>query len=201
MELKMLDSKTGLQVSEAVFGKDYNEPLVHQAVTAYMAAGRAGTSAQKNRSAVSGGGAKPWRQKGTGRARAGTSRGPLWRKGGVTFAAQTRDYSQKLNLKMYRAALRSIFSELARNDRLQVVESFDLDAPKTKLLASRLKDLGVEDVLIITDDASENLTLAARNLPRVAVTSRKSVNAVSLLRHKAVIATSAAIKDIEEWLA
>ena len=202
MELKMLDSKAGLHVSEAVFGKDFNEPLIHQAVTAYMAGGRAGTKAQKNRSAVSGGGAKPWRQKGTGRARAGTIRSPLWRHGGVTFAAQPCDYSQKLNLKMYRAAMRSILSELARQDRLQIVDSFDLDAPKTKILAAKLKELGAaEDVLIVDVEAAENLTLAARNLPHVETVVVASVNPVSLLRHKNVIATSAAIKKIEEWLA
>lgn len=201
MELKMHDSKSSLQVSEAVFGKDFNEPLIHQAVTAYMAGGRAGTKAQKNRSAVSGGGAKPWRQKGTGRARAGTIRSPLWRHGGVTFAAQPRDYSQKLNLKMYRAAMRSILSELARQDRLQIVDSFDLDAPKTKILAAKLKGMGAEDVLIVDAEASDNLNLAARNLPHVEIVVVAAVNPVSLLRHKNVIATSAAIKKIEEWLA
>lgn len=201
MELKVHNSGSGLQVSDAVFAKDFNESLVHQAVTAYMAGGRAGTKAQKNRSAVRGGGAKPWRQKGTGRARAGTIRSPLWRHGGVTFAAQPRDYSQKLNLKMYRAAMRSIFSELARQERLQIVDSFDLAEPKTKLLAAKLKDMNMDDALIVTDAATEALQLAARNLPYVDVVTVNSLNAVSLLRHKNVLATTAAIKQIEEWLA
>ena len=201
MELKVHNSGSALQVSDAVFGKDFNESLVHQAVTAYMAGARAGTKAQKNRAAVSGGGAKPWRQKGTGRARAGTIRSPLWRHGGVTFAAQPRDYSQKLNLKMYRGAMRSIFSELARQNRLQIVENFDLDAPKTKLLAARLKELGMEDALIVTDEVTESLQLASRNLGFVEIATVSSLNAVSLLRHKNVIATTAAVKQIEEWLA
>ncbi len=197
----MLDSGSGLQVSDAVFGKDFNEALIHQAVTAYLAGGRAGTKAQKNRSAVSGGGSKPWRQKGTGRARAGTIRSPLWRHGGVTFAAQPRDFSQKLNLKMYRAAMRSILSELVRQDRLQIVDSFDVDQPRTKILAAKLKELGGDDVLIVDAEVSENLHLAARNLPHVDTVNVSAVNPVSLLRHKRVIATSAAIKKIEEWLA
>jgi len=201
VELKLYNSGSGLQVSDTVFGKDFNESLVHQAVTAYMASGRAGTKAQKSRSAVRGGGAKPWRQKGTGRARAGTIRSPLWRHGGVTFAAQPRDYSQKLNLKMYRGAMRSILSELARQDRLQIVESFDLDAPKTKLLAAKLKEMGMDDALIVSDDISDAVKLAARNLPYVDVATVSSLNAVSLLRHKNIVATTAAVKKIEEWLA
>jgi large subunit ribosomal protein L4 len=201
MELKMHNSKTGLQVSEAVFGKDFNETLVHQAVTAFLAGARAGTKAQKARSDVSGGGIKPWRQKGTGRARAGTTRSPLWRHGGVTFAARPRDFTQKLNQKMYRAAMRSIFSELARQGLLHVVDGFDVTEPKTKALAQKMKSLGIEDALIVVDQVSDNLALASRNLPHVDVTHVHGVNAYSLLRYGNVVVTADAVKKIEEWLA
>ena len=156
-------------VSEVAFAKEFNEPLVHQVVTAYMAGARQGSKAQKNRSEVSGGGKKPWRQKGTGRARAGTIRSPIWRSGGVTFAATPRDYSQKVNRKMYRGAMRCILSELVRQDRLVVVEGFDLESPKTKLMAARLKELNPEGALVVAGEVSENVYLASRNLPKVAV--------------------------------
>ena len=201
MELKLQDGGNAIQVSEAAFGREFNEPLVHQVVTAYMAAGRAGTKAQKNRSAVSGGGAKPFRQKGTGRARAGTIRSPLWRSGGVTFAAEPRDFAQKVNRKMYRGALRCIFSELVRQDRLVAVDSFDLEAPKTRMLAGKLKDMGLGRVLIVSEDVSENLYLASRNLVNVQVSDVAALDPVSLIRFDKVIATVAAIKRIEEWLA
>ena len=201
MELKLQDGGNAIQVSESAFGREFNEPLVHQVVTAYLAGGRSGTKAQKNRAAVRGGGAKPWRQKGTGRARAGTIRSPLWRKGGVTFAAQPRDHSQKVNRKMYRGALRCIFSELVRQDRLRAVDAFDVDAPKTKMLASRLKEMGLGKVLILSEDVSENLYLASRNLVDVQVADVAAVDPVSLVRCDHVVATVAAIKRIEEWLA
>ncbi len=189
-----------VSVSDDTFGRDYNQALVHQAVTAYMAGGRAGTKAQKNRSDVSGGGAKPWRQKGTGRARAGTIRSPLWRSGGATFAARPRDFTQKLNKKMYRAAIRSIVSELARQDRLVVVDSFAVDSHKTKDLVAKLKGMDLSDVFIVTDEASDDLAKASGNLYRVDVAGVSGVNPVSLLRNKKVLMTSAAIKKIEEWL-
>lgn len=201
MELKLHDGGNAIQISETAFGRDFNEDLVHQVVTAYMAGGRSGTKAQKTRSQVSGGGAKPFRQKGTGRARAGTIRSPLWRTGGVTFAAVPRDFSQKVNKKMYRGALRCIFSELVRQDRLVAVDQFDLDAPKTKLLAGKLKDMGLDKALILSEDITENLYLASRNLVNVQVVDVASVDPVSLIRFDKVIATVAAIKRIEEWLA
>ncbi|MCH7897732.1 MAG: 50S ribosomal protein L4, partial [Proteobacteria bacterium] len=164
MKLKM-QGKGSVDVAESAFGAKFNEALIHQVVTAYLAGSRAGTKAQKNRAAVRGGGAKPWAQKGTGRARAGTIRSPIWVGGGRTFAAQPRDHSQKVNKKMYRAALRSMLSELIRQDRLVVVESFEIEAPKTKLLATKLKDLDLNNVLILNEAFDEKLFLAARNLP------------------------------------
>jgi large subunit ribosomal protein L4 len=190
-----------VQVSDAVFGAEFKPGLVHQVVTAYLAGARAGTKAQKNRAAVSGGGAKPWRQKGTGRARAGTSRSPIWRSGGVTFAAQPRDYSQKVNRKMYRGAVRSILSELVRAERLIVVPSLSLQAPKTKELAALLKSYDVSDVLILTDGVNENLYLAARNLLNVDVLSAQEVDPVSMIAFDSILATEAAIKKLEERLA
>lgn len=187
-------------VSEAAFGREFNEDLVHQAVVAYLAGGRQGTRAQKTRSEVSGGGKKPWRQKGTGRARAGTIRSPLWRSGGVTFAARPQDHSQKLNRKMYRAALRSILSELARQQRLIVVESFSVDTPKTKALVKQLADYGLRDALIITDDVNENLYLSARNLHAVDVRDPQGVDPVSLIHFEKVLVTVPALKKIEEML-
>jgi large subunit ribosomal protein L4 len=192
---------TSMDVAEAVFGQEFNETLVHQVVVAYMAAGRAGTHAQKNRSAVSGGGSKPWRQKGTGRARAGTIRSPLWRGGGKTFAATTRDYSQKVNKKAYRAAIRSILSELVRQDRLVVVESFAVDAPKTRELASKLGTLGLDRVLVVHDAPDENLYLAARNLPNVDVVDTTITDPVSLVGFDKVLMTVAALREFEERLA
>ena len=189
-----------VSVSDAAFAREYNEDLVHQVVTAYMAGARQGTRAQKNRAAVSGGGKKPWRQKGTGRARAGTIRSPIWRAGGVTFAAQPQDHSQKVNRKMYRAAIRSILSELARQDRLVVIESFDLEAPKTKLLVKQLGDLGVENGLIITGEVDENLYLAARNLHKVDVRDVDGIDPVSLIGFDRVLITVEAVKKIEEML-
>ena len=200
MDLDIHNSKEKISVSDAVFAADYRESLVHQLVTAYMAAGRAGTKAQKNRSAVSGGGAKPWRQKGTGRARAGTIRSPLWRSGGVTFAAQPRDYSQKVNRKMYRAGIRSIFSELARQNRLVVVEDITVDAPRTKQLLARLAELGVNKTLIVSETADEKLYLSARNLPNVEVSDVAGLNPVNLVRYEHVVVTVGAVRAIEEWL-
>jgi large subunit ribosomal protein L4 len=200
MELQIADSGTKLDVSDVAFGQDFNETLVHQVVVAYMAAGRSGTVQQKTRSDVSGGGAKPWRQKGTGRARAGTIRSPLWRKGGVTFAARPRDYAQKVNKKMYRAAMRSIFSELVRQGRLVAVDAFEVSAPKTKELVGKLKDLSLENVLLVTHEANENLYLAARNLHKVDVMEVGAMDPVSLVGFDKVLVTTPALKQIEEWL-
>jgi large subunit ribosomal protein L4 len=200
MDLQLHNSKEKIAVSDAVFAADYKESLVHQLVTAYMAAGRAGTKAQKNRAAVSGGGAKPWRQKGTGRARAGTIRSPIWRSGGVTFAAQPRDYTQKVNRKMYRSGIRSILSELARQDRLVVVEDITVDAPKTKQLLGKLADLGVSKTLIVTETGDEKLYLSARNLPQVEVSDVAGLNPVNLVRYEHVVVTVGAVRAIEEWL-
>jgi large subunit ribosomal protein L4 len=200
--LKPGNSETGtLSVSDGTFAREYNEDLVHQVVTAYMAGARQGTRAQKSRSAVNGGGKKPWRQKGTGRARAGTSRSPIWRSGGVTFAAQPQDHSQKVNRKMYRAAMRSIMSELARQDRLMVVESLDLEAPRTKLLVKQLGEYGVDNVLIVSAEVDENLYLAARNLHKVDVRDVDGIDPLSLIGHDKVMVTVDAVKKIEEMLA
>jgi large subunit ribosomal protein L4 len=190
-----------VQVSDAVFGAEYKPGLVHQVVTAYMAGARSGTKAQKNRATVSGGGSKPWRQKGTGRARAGTSRSPLWRSGGVTFAAQPRDYGQKVNRKMYRGAVRSILSELVRTERLIVVSELALEEAKTKALLALLKSHDLTDVLILTDDFDEKLYLAARNLAKVDVLSAQEVDPVSLIAFESILATEAAVKKLEERLA
>jgi large subunit ribosomal protein L4 len=189
-----------VQVSDVTFARDFNEDLVHQAVTAYMAGGRQGTRAQKSRSDVAGGGKKPWKQKGSGRARAGTTRGPLWRTGGVTFAARPQDHSQKLNRKMYRAAMRSILSELARQGRLVVVESIALDEPKTKLLVKQLNDFAVHDVLIVSDEIDRNLYLAARNIPNVDVRDVGGVDPVSLVSFEKVMVTVPALRKFEEVL-
>ncbi|MFZ5653995.1 MAG: 50S ribosomal protein L4 [Pseudomonadota bacterium] len=195
-------SNATLTVSDAAFGREFNEDLVHQAVTAYLAGARQGTKAQKSRADVSGGGRKPWRQKGTGRARAGTTRSPLWRSGGVTFAARPRDHGQKLNRKMYRAALSSILSELARQDRLVVVEEFVVSEPKTRELCGKLRALGLQqDVLIITEEVTENLWLSARNLHSVDVSDVAAADPVSLIGHEKVLMTAAAVKKFEEVLA
>lgn len=201
MELQLTNAKGKVTVSDVAFGTDYNESLVHQVVTAYMAGSRSGTKAQKTRSQVSGGGTKPWRQKGTGRARAGTIRSPLWRGGGVTFAAKPRDHGQKVNRKMYRSAMRAILSELVRQERLLVVEEFGVEAPKTKQLATKLKDLGLDNVLIVTEDVSENLYLAARNLHKVDVRDVAAVDPVSLVGYDKVLMSVGAVRGLEEWLA
>lgn len=203
MDLQVQGGGSAIQVSDNTFGREFNETLVHQVVVAYMAAGRAGTKAQKTRSAVSGGGAKPWRQKGSGRARAGTIRSPLWRGGGTTFAAVPRDYSQKVNKKVYKAAIRAILSELVRQDRLVVVESFGVDAPRTKELVGKLKDLGLAEgsALIITEDPDENLFLAARNLHQVDVFDAATVDPVSLVKFDKVLVTVPAVRQFEENLA
>ncbi|MCR9186741.1 MAG: 50S ribosomal protein L4 [Halieaceae bacterium] len=190
-----------VSVSDVAFAREYNEDLVHQVVTAYLAGARQGTRAQKTRSEVSGGGKKPWRQKGTGRARAGTIRSPIWRTGGVTFAARPQDHSQKVNRKMYRAAMCSIMSELARQDRLLVVESMDIEAPKTKLLVKQLGEYGLDNVLIVTAELGENLYLAARNLHKVDVRDVDGVDPVSLIAYDKVMVTVDAVKKIEEMLA
>ena len=200
MDLQTHDGGS-VSVSETVFGADWKEGLVHQVVTAYLAGGRAGTAAQKTRSEVRGGGAKPWRQKGTGRARAGTSRSPIWTGGGVTFAAKTRDYTQKTNKKMYRGALRSILSKAAADGRLTVVESLDIAEPRTRLMTEKLAELGVDKVLILVDEVEENLWLASRNLPQVHLLDVDGVDPVSLVRHDRIVATTAAIKRLEERLA
>jgi large subunit ribosomal protein L4 len=189
-----------ISLSDAVFGCKFNEPLVHHAVTAYLAAGRSGSRAQKSRSEVRGGGIKPWRQKGTGHARAGTTRSPLWRHGGVTFAAKPRNYAGKLNKKMYRAALRSIFSELIRQGRLIVIENFAVTNPKTRELQKKLIDMGLNEVLIINDTVDKNLYLAARNLPGVDVLDIPGINPLALVGFAKVLITLSAIKLLEEML-
>ena len=199
MKLKMQGTGS-VDVAEAAFGADFNKPLVHQVVTAYLAGGRAGTKAQKNRAAVRGGGAKPWAQKGTGRARAGTIRSPIWVGGGRTFAAQPRNHEQKVNKKMYRAALRSVLSELVRQDRLVVVKELSLEAPKTKLLATKLKELDLDNVLILNEAFDEKIFLAARNLMNVGICDAGSIDPVVLIRFEKVLVTLPALKLIEERL-
>jgi large subunit ribosomal protein L4 len=205
MKLKLVSNGAqaqDVQVSDETFAREFNESLVHQVVVAYMAAGRAGTKAQKTKAEVRGGGIKPWRQKGTGQARAGSIRSPIWVGGGRAFAAKPRDFTQKVNRKMYRGAVRSILSELARQERLTVVEALLLDAPKTKMLVGRLKELGVgEDVLVLTEAHDEKLELAARNLPYVNVLPAAAVDPVSLVRHDRVLATLGAVRLLEERLA
>ncbi len=199
MKLKLQGSGT-VDVAESAFGAEFNEALVHQVVTAFLAGARAGTKAQKNRSRVSGGGAKPWRQKGTGRARAGTIRSPIWVGGGRTFAAQPRDHSQKVNKKMYRAALRSVFSELVRQDRLIITDSITMEAPKTKELAGKLKKLGLDNVLIVNEAFDEKVFLSARNLPNVGICDAAAIDPVVLMRFEKVLITLPALKLIEERL-
>ena len=192
--------KSDITISETTFGKDFNESLVHQAVVSYMAGSRQGSSKQKTRSEVRGGGKKPYRQKGTGRARAGTIRSPLWRGGGVTFASTPRDYSKKINKKMYRAALRSIFSELLRQGKLVAIETPVLEKPKTKEIAKFLSDFSLSKVLFITDTFDSNFYLSARNIPNVDVITVKEINPVILLRADKVAVTAEAFKSIEEWI-
>ncbi len=202
MNLNLAGAGAGtVEVSDATFGKEFNEALVHQVVTAYLAGGRQGTRAQKNRSDVRGGGKKPWRQKGTGRARAGTIRSPIWRSGGVTFAARPQDHSQKVNRKMYRAAMRSILSELVRQERLVAVDGFAVKAPKTKQLVAKLEELGLEKVLIVTEEVDENLYLAARNIPNVDVVDVAAADPVSLVAFDKVLVTVSALRKFEEKLA
>ena len=204
MKVKVLNLKTNKstsqEVSEDIFGRDYNESLVHQITTAYMAGGRSGTKAQKNRSAVSGGGKKPWKQKGTGRARAGTSRGPIWRSGGVAFAAQPRNYAQKVNKKMYKGAISVILSELLRKDRLKVVSDLEIKEPKTKNITSLMKTLDLKDALLMTDELDENLYLSSRNLYHVGVCDTQSIDPVSLIGYENVVLTKAALKKVEAML-
>ncbi|SFM50754.1 LSU ribosomal protein L4P [Ectothiorhodospira mobilis] len=200
MKLQVQDTQQEVEVSEGTFARDFNEALVHQAVVAHMAAGRAGTSAQKGRSDVRGGGAKPWRQKGTGRARAGTIRSPLWRGGGKTFAATTRSYRQKLNKKMYRAAMASILSELVRQERLVLVDDFRVAEPRTKAMTAKLAELGLDRVTIVTAEADANLYLSARNLPGVDVLEITEINPVALVGAERVLMTVPALKHIEGWL-
>jgi large subunit ribosomal protein L4 len=201
MDISIHNSKNTVSVNDAAFGAEFNETLVHQLVVSFMSAARAGTVAQKTRSDVRGGGAKPFRQKGTGRARAGTIRSPLWRSGGVTFAARPRDYSKKLNKKMYHAGMRSIVSELVRQDRLLVVEELSVAEPKTKLMAAKLADLGVTQALILTDGLDSNLYLAARNIPNLLVMDVSIVDPLSLVRFDKVVIDQAALKKLEERLA
>jgi large subunit ribosomal protein L4 len=202
MQLKTVNGGSGIEVSDAIFGHEFNEALIHQVVTAYRNAGRAGTKAQKTRAEVRGGGKKPWAQKGTGQARAGSSRSPIWVGGGRAFAAKPRDFSQKVNRKMYRGAIRSLLSELARTERLVVAPELSLDAPKTKQLVSQLKswELGKGKVLIVVEAIDEKLMLAARNLPHVEVMTVGALNPLSLTSHDKVLFTAGAVKLVEEKL-
>ena len=199
MKLNVAGGKD-IQVSEATFGRDFSEALVHQVVTAYLAGARAGTKAQKNRSAVRGGGKKPWRQKGTGRARHGTIRSPIWVGGGRAFAAAPRDHSQKVNRKMYRGALQAIFSELVRKDALVVVDNLAMDAPSTQGLVAKLKELDVQQGLLITAEVEENLYLSSRNIPGLYVVDVAGIDPVSLVSADKVVVTVDAIAKIQEWL-
>ena len=199
MELSVKDAQA-LEVSEATFGREFNEALVHQVVVAYSAGARQGTKAQKTRSEVRGGGKKPWRQKGTGRARAGTIRSPIWVGGGRAFAAKPRNFEQKVNKKMYRGAIKSILSELVRQERLVVVESFAVDSPKTKGLVEKLDALNLRDVLIVTPEVDENLFLSARNLYKVDVRDVAGIDPVSLIAFEKVLITADAVKQLEEAL-
>lgn len=200
MKLKMISGGAELQVSDDTFGRDFNEALIHQVITAYRNASRSGTKAQKTRAEVRGGGRKPYAQKGTGQARAGSNRSPIWVGGGVTFAAKPRDFDQKINRKMYRGAIRSMLSELARQDRLLVTDAISLEAPKTKLLKNQLKSMSLRNVLIVVEAIDEKLSLAARNLPHVEVLEVASLNPVSLAAHERVLMTAGAVKMIEERL-
>ncbi len=204
MELKIEKSgkkKAGtMSVADNVFAAKFNEPLIHQVLVSYMAGSRSGTKAQKSRSEVRGGGKKPWRQKGTGRARAGTIRSPIWRGGGVTFAAKSRDFSKKINKKMFRGAMRSIFSELVRQERFVCVDEFDVSESKTKLVKEKLDKLGLKEVLIITEGLSENLYLGVRNIPKVDVMDSNEIDPYSLIGFEKVLITQAAVEKVEEWL-
>ncbi|MDD5215724.1 MAG: 50S ribosomal protein L4 [Methylococcales bacterium] len=201
LQIPKLNEQSGLQVSEAVFGQDYNETLVHQLVTRYLAGARQGTKAQKTRSDVSGGGIKPWRQKGTGRARSGTSRSPIWRTGGVTFAARPRNYDQKLNKKMFRVGIRSILSELLRQDRLIISAEVLATTPKTKALKAQLNAIDSKRTLIVVNEVDANLALASRNIPYVEVVEAANLNPVLLVAADKVIVTPSALQQLEERLA
>ena len=201
MNLHLSAGGGSVELSDATFGREFNEGLVHQVVVAHMSGARQGSRAQKSRSDVRGGGRKPWRQKGTGRARAGTIRSPIWRSGGVTFAARPQDHSVKVNRKMYRGALRCIVSELIRQDRLVAVESFSVDAPKTKALLDQLKSLELSSVLIVTEEVDQNLYLSARNVNGIDVRDVKGIDPVSLISHEKVLITVGALKALEEALA
>jgi large subunit ribosomal protein L4 len=201
MELQLHNNKDAVTLSDTTFAREFNEALVHQVVVAYMAGGRAGTKAQKTRAEVRGGGKKPWAQKGGGRARAGSIRSPLFRGGGKSFAAVPRDHSQKVNRKMYQGAMRAIVSELIRQERMVVLPEFGVEAPKTKQLAGKLKELGLENVLIVTEQVDEKLYLASRNLPNVDVCDVTGLNPVSLIGYEKVLMTVPSIRRLEEWLA
>jgi large subunit ribosomal protein L4 len=201
LQIPKLNEQSGLQVSEAVFGQDYNETLVHQLVTRYLAGARQGTKAQKTRSDVSGGGIKPWRQKGTGRARSGTTRSPIWRTGGVTFAARPRNYDQKLNKKMFRVGIRSILSELLRQDRLIISAEVLATTPKTKALKAQLNAVESKRTLIVVNEVDINLALASRNIPYVEVVEAANLNPVLLVAADKVIVTPSALQQLEERLA
>ena len=200
MEINILPNNEKVKLSEKCFDVDYKKTLVHQVITSYFSNGRENYSSQKNRSDVRGGGKKPWKQKGTGRARAGTSRGPIWRSGGVTFAAQPRNYSQKVNKKMYKGAISVIFSELLRNDRLKVVSDLEIKEPKTKNITSLMKSLDLKDALLMTDELDENLYLSSRNLYHVGVCDTQSIDPVSLIGYENVVLTKAALKKVEAML-
>ena len=200
MNLNLATDDGSVEISEVAIGREFNEALVHQVVVAYLAGARQGTRAHKSRSDVRGGGRKPWRQKGTGRARAGTIRSPIWRGGGKIFPAETRNYSQKVNKKMYRLALRSILSELTRQGRLKICDDALVSEPRTRALVNSLKSLGANDVLIVSDAYDENLALAARNLVGVEVCELSALNPVSLVRHETVLFTSGGLKRVEEML-
>jgi large subunit ribosomal protein L4 len=200
MDLAIHNSKKKVSVSDDAFAASYNETLVHQLVVSYMSGARAGTKAQKNRAAVSGGGAKPWRQKGTGRARAGTIRSPIWRSGGVTFAASPRDFSKKLNKKMYRVGMRSLVSELVRQDRLILIDELGVSEAKTKAMNTRLNEIGVNDALILTDGLDSSVYLAARNIPNIQVMDVAIVDPLSLVQQQHVVIDQAALKKLEERL-
>jgi large subunit ribosomal protein L4 len=204
MELKIQTpgkkKTSSMTVADSVFSAEFNEPLIHQVLTSYLAAARSGTKAQKTRSEVRGGGKKPWRQKGTGRARAGTIRSPLWRSGGVTFAAKPQDHSKKVNKKMYRGAMRSILSELVRQDRFICVDEFDIAESKTKLVKEKLESLGLEDVLVVTEELTENLYFGIRNLPKADVIDTNEIDPYSLIGFEKVLMTQAAVAKVEAWL-
>jgi large subunit ribosomal protein L4 len=200
VQLKNAKPASEIELSDAAFARDYNEALVHQVVTAYMAAGRAGTKAQKTRAEVRGGGKKPWSQKGTGQARAGSIRSPIWVGGGRAFAAKPRDFSQKVNRKMYRAAMQTMVSQLVRDDRLVAVESIELSAPRTKLLISKLGEFGLSRALILVEAYEEKLFLAARNIPHVEVIAVSALDPLSLVKHETVLATVGAFKLLDQRL-